>query len=355
MSKIDELAKKITDMAASKKTSAYDTQAEVLRIEDGTAWVHIPGGVDETPVQLTVSAGVGDYVQVRVANGNAWIVGNASNPPTDDREALEAKDKAISAQEKAEDAMIASERAEEAAVVAETAAVRATEAAEEAEGEAGKATKAANSALRGLAQVEDVVGVLNWLAEHSKPTEDEIPYPGKTYYIKTESGSLVVVENVEGKNPAVENWFELSEAVQNYIMQHLVLTDAGLKVFGRSDESEVILSKNGFQIYDPIKGLISSFGDTIKLGDNLSYLEILSTSLSFYLNNMRMSRFGYSDIFESYGVESENVFIKGSGNALRLDNNVNGSYQGQYILETRSNGHLSLKPGLRRTEDINNG
>ena len=32
------------------KTSGYDTQATVRRIEDGIAWVHIPGGVDETPI-----------------------------------------------------------------------------------------------------------------------------------------------------------------------------------------------------------------------------------------------------------------------------------------------------------------
>ena len=70
-----------------KKTKAYDTMATVTRIEGSTAWVHIPGGVDETPVQLTVSAEPGDTVQVRVGGGTAWITGNASAPPTDDRTA----------------------------------------------------------------------------------------------------------------------------------------------------------------------------------------------------------------------------------------------------------------------------
>ena len=37
---------------SEKKTSAYDTSAVVRRIEDGIAWVHIPGGVDETPVMI---------------------------------------------------------------------------------------------------------------------------------------------------------------------------------------------------------------------------------------------------------------------------------------------------------------
>ena len=66
------------------KTHAYDTAATVVRVEGGTAWVHIPGGVDETPVKLTVDAKQGDTVQVRVSGGRAFLVGNATAPPTDD-------------------------------------------------------------------------------------------------------------------------------------------------------------------------------------------------------------------------------------------------------------------------------
>ena len=69
--------------ANDRKTSAYDTQATIRRIEGNTAWVHIPGGVDETPVQLTINASEGDTVQVRVSGGRAFLVGNASAPPTD--------------------------------------------------------------------------------------------------------------------------------------------------------------------------------------------------------------------------------------------------------------------------------
>lgn len=76
---------------ANKRTEPYDTPAEVVRIEGNTAWVHIPGGVDETPVQLTVNAEEGDIVQVRVGGGTAWIVGNATAPPTDDKTAVAAQ------------------------------------------------------------------------------------------------------------------------------------------------------------------------------------------------------------------------------------------------------------------------
>lgn len=76
--------------ANEKKPSAYDTTAEVKRVEGSTAWVHIPGGVDETPAALTIDAAVGDTVQIRVADGNAWLTGNQTAPPTADKTAKEA-------------------------------------------------------------------------------------------------------------------------------------------------------------------------------------------------------------------------------------------------------------------------
>lgn len=85
-------------------TSAYDSVAEVRRVEGDTAWVHIAGGVDETPVKLTVAAKAGDTVQVRVGGGRAWITGNATAPPTDDTAANKAKTTAATAQRSADGA-----------------------------------------------------------------------------------------------------------------------------------------------------------------------------------------------------------------------------------------------------------
>ncbi len=82
-------------MNQSKKgTSPYDTTATVVRVEGSTAWVHIPGGVDETPVAMSINAKPGDTVRVRVAGGQAWTVGNDSAPPTDDTAATLAQIKA---------------------------------------------------------------------------------------------------------------------------------------------------------------------------------------------------------------------------------------------------------------------
>ena len=87
-----EIIKDIARARGRKTTSAYDTPATVTRIEDGIAWVHIDGGVDETPVKMTVSAHEGDVVKVRVGGGTAWLTGNGSRPPTDDALAAVAKD-----------------------------------------------------------------------------------------------------------------------------------------------------------------------------------------------------------------------------------------------------------------------
>lgn len=122
MADTDRLAKEIAGIlrsSGSRQTKAYDTPAEVKRIDGGTAWVHIPGGVDETPVQLTVAAEPGDTVQVRVSGGTAWIVGNASAPPTDDKAARAAQATADVAVTEAE---AASEMSAEARQVARAAA-----------------------------------------------------------------------------------------------------------------------------------------------------------------------------------------------------------------------------------------
>lgn len=125
----NDLVNSITEKE-KKKSIPYDTYAKVIRIDGGTAWVHIPGGVDETPVALTVNAKVGDSVLVRVSGGNAWIVGNSSAPPTDDTKAVEAKGVADVAQVKAASAQETAESAEATAASAKTRASSALEIAE---------------------------------------------------------------------------------------------------------------------------------------------------------------------------------------------------------------------------------
>ena len=101
--------------AGKKKTSGYDTVATVKRIDGNTAWVHIPGGVPETPAKLTIDAKPGDSVQIRVSGGKAWLVGNVTSPPTNN-------DAAYAAQEAADAAAIAALKARQRASDAQKAA-----------------------------------------------------------------------------------------------------------------------------------------------------------------------------------------------------------------------------------------
>lgn len=152
MNQIDKLFDSIKEIS-KEKTKAYDTQATVTRVDGGTVYVHIPGGVDETPIDKTVSAKPGDVVQVRVANGKAWATGNATAPPTDDSAALRAEAEAARANQAAssatQSAQLASESAadaQEKATTASTAAATALTKAEEAEDSAEQAATAAATA-----------------------------------------------------------------------------------------------------------------------------------------------------------------------------------------------------------------
>lgn len=98
-----DLVKVIKELKQDK-TKPYDTTATVTRIEGNTVWVHIPGGVTETPIAQTIDCQAGDRVQVRISGGKAWITGNHSKPPTDDTAANRARtvaDKAMTAAKKA--------------------------------------------------------------------------------------------------------------------------------------------------------------------------------------------------------------------------------------------------------------
>lgn len=310
MSNIDFLArnfiKTLVDVQ-SKKSSPYDTQAEVRRVDGDTAWVHIPGGVDETPVQLTTNAKKGDIVQVRVSGGRAWLYGNATAPPTDDTRANEANKVAVSANEHAINAVTEAGIAKEAADSAQASAAIAKAVTDEIEGyaqtvsktvtqvledgetagiAAQQASEAATSALKGLASVEDVVDTLNWIATHCEyeKTTDQTIVTGKAYYTVTAtqvssptdedivtyyelvSGEYVKTSDtsvVSGKdyytvvgepvtNPVVadiDTYYELeiTEAVSNYINTHVAVTDEGLWLIpdDRQGSNKVLIAVGG--------------------------------------------------------------------------------------------------------------
>lgn len=210
---ITRLAKTVVDIidnGTKPKPGPYDTQAQVVRTDGDTAYVHIPGGLDETPARKTIDAKAGDVVQVRVEGGSAYLIGNASAPPTDNtradaayaeaqvawnhadsaKEAADAAwDYADQAEASAADALESAGRAEESAADALESAGRAEASAEEAKTQAIYATNYANGALTQLDTVESVVDTLNWITTHSTfvLTTDMSVVSGKTYYFPSKN------------------------------------------------------------------------------------------------------------------------------------------------------------------------
>ena len=224
-------------MASKPKTQPYDTTATVKRIEDGVAWVQIPGGVDETPVKLTVNAEAGDTVQVRVSGGTAFLVGNSTAPPTDDKTANAAKQVAVDARKVAGTAVEDAERSKKAA--------------DSAQQSANNANKYASQALSGLSTVQSVAETLTWITQHGTmtlTTDTEID-PTHVYFVQDTEGDYVV-GNVhysvvaEPKAADLATYYVLSidESLNNYVATHLALTSEGLWVVPDANGYKVLVS-----------------------------------------------------------------------------------------------------------------
>lgn len=260
-----------------KETNAYDTTATVRRIEGNTAWVHIPGGVDETPVKMTIAASEGDNVQVRVSGGKAFLVGNGSAPPTDDTTAKASKTIALRAQIAADDAKETAEAVEGIAASAQAAAARADEAATRAEGKADDAAIAAGDAqtsatnaseyaaraLGNLSTVQSVAEALNWITAHGTMTNTQDLTPPETalnpshvYFVIDENGDYEVGGTrysvvTEPDVADIASYYVLSidESLNNYVATHLAVDSEGLWIVPDSGGNKVLIATGSGSTY----------------------------------------------------------------------------------------------------------
>lgn len=83
------------DAKISNQSKPVSTRrGKITRIDDsGMAWVHVEGGVPETPVNggSVMSVGNKDEVLVSISDGRCSVTGNLTNPATDDTAAIEAE------------------------------------------------------------------------------------------------------------------------------------------------------------------------------------------------------------------------------------------------------------------------
>lgn len=310
--------------AGKKGTAPYDAVATVVRVEGNTAYVHIPGGVDETPARMTMNARPGDTVQIRVSGGRAWLTGNASSPPTDDATALKASDTARKASELASESLEAADiaqksaeraseaadrawdkadsasraadqawakagEAEEAALVAGEKADEAKQSATEAMDSAQQANRAASGALTQLSVVEDVIGTLSWISEHGTYaiSSDTAVVPGKHYFTKQGDVYNIIV-NPTG-DPSEQRYYELTgidEAITNYVESHLALTNQGLWVTKDNNAYKILLASDGMRVYDNLGNLVATFGESIQFAsDRPQYIGGEDAYIVFYDSN----------------------------------------------------------------------
>lgn len=318
---LNDLVQAVKD-SEDNKTKPYDTTATVTRVEDGKAWVHIPGGVTETPAELTINAKPGDNVMVRVAGGRAFLLGNATNPPTDDATAKKALSNANDALQSAINARIAADSAETSAETARTAAESAVEdastareaaesaqadataakqdaasaktsateakadaaaaasAASEARNTANAAKKSADNAneyaaraLGGLSTVQSVTETLNWVTQHGTMTRttDRALDPTHVYFVRDNNGDYVV-GNVhysvvtEPKLADISTYYELSidESLNNYVATHLAVTSEGLWIIPDASGNKVLIATGQGSTYTTAGTyIVGSGGDVL--------------------------------------------------------------------------------------------
>lgn len=88
MSELSDLIK----MLRNKKESGSDYIGIVSRVSGDTAYVQMAGSdIMDTPVAMTMDCSPGDRVRVRVNGGRAWITGNDTLPPSNDKKEVATK------------------------------------------------------------------------------------------------------------------------------------------------------------------------------------------------------------------------------------------------------------------------
>lgn len=249
LSKIVNEFSKTLQTANAKKTTPYDTTAEVKRVDGDTAWVHIAGGVDETPVKLTMAAEAGDTVQVRVSGGSAWLTGNESAPPTDDKTAKVARSEAKKAQVSAVNATAVAEtagsiaqsadsKATEAQDTAQSAQDTATEAGEKAQSAQTAAQNADSKAQEALDKIKDInpeTSQYFWHESTGTHAGAHVTTTSKEDFKKAPSGGNVLI-----KSDGVH--------VRDGVTDNATFTGTGA-VIGRTDKTHVEVTPNGIALH----------------------------------------------------------------------------------------------------------
>ena len=227
MSKIEDILSdilKALKQNKKEKTRPYDTTATVKRVVGATAYVHIPGGVDETPVTMSINCKAGDTVNVRVSGGRAWITGNSTSPPTDDRVA----NTAIQTSSKAR-------------VIAEGAHSESTTAMSEANKAIGYADLAQDNANKALDSAQKALASADIAASAASDAQSKAEDATKSANNagKAASAAQAAAEAAQGDIDEQKNYFWKDNEGA-----HILSEEEGKKINVTSDGIEVVSAKD---------------------------------------------------------------------------------------------------------------
>ena len=165
--------------------------------------------------------------------------------------ASEAQTAAGNAQTAAQNAQTAAGNAQTAAQNAQTAAGNALTAAQNAQG-------SADAALVSLSNVEDVVGVLEWITAHGTMTANGSTAldPSKVYFVRDNNGDYHVgsyyysiVSEPKAEDRTSYYTLSIDESVQNYIATHVVVDAEGLWLIPDSGGNKVLIATGAGSSY----------------------------------------------------------------------------------------------------------
>lgn len=330
--------------------------------KEGTIWVKIAGSESETPTASTSSeVDRGDVVSVEWRNNKLYIVGNSSNPSAGIIRVEAVENATKTAKEAAENAVKYAGEASEAAEYAQAKAEEAEQTATAIEGiaiqassDAQTANRAASASLVGLASVQDVVGVINWISQHGRYVKSDEPSVtnGRTYftvagsvvsepknseiqfyYLRTGSGTeqspyvytlttdtsvdsqktyykvnATPVSNIpENANPSELNWYQLEsvdEAVQSYIADHLSISEQGLSLVADNLSSRTLITNGyyakttdtsiiqGKDYYILVNGSYTKVATPVVADIATYYNLVYKTGTHFFVDNKEVAYYG---------------------------------------------------------------
>lgn len=287
--------------ASDAQQSATAAQTAAGQAQTAASAAQTAAATAETAATNAVTQAEAASAAAQIADSKATAAGTAAAAAQ--TSADNAASAAATADDKAEAASAAATRAEGKADTASAAASSAETSATQAAADARAANESAIGALDSLSTVQDVVGTLNWIAEHGAMTltsDTELnpshvyfvlndPPTGQTephgdYYVGGHYYDVVSEPNVAD----ISTYYELTidESLNNYVGTHLALTDEGLYVLGDDEGWKVLIRSDGVYIVNPRGAYVAQYKSDILLGNaNYSHLHLTSDTMELVDND----------------------------------------------------------------------